>query len=98
MDLAILTPEQLRQHLKSLRRARGLTQAQLGKLLGVGQVGIANIEQDAGAVSMEQFMRLLAALDGRLVVRAEVPAQVSEPRRPRKAAPAEAKESLTPPR
>ena len=72
MDFAILTPEQLRQHLQSLRRARGLTQAGLGKLLGVGQVRIANIEHDPGSVSVEQFIRVLAALDARLVVRAEL--------------------------
>lgn len=73
MDFSILTPDQLRQHLQSLRRARGLTQAGLGKLLGVGQVRIANIEQDPGAVSVQQFMQLLAALDARLVLRAETP-------------------------
>jgi len=72
MDFAIVTPDQLRQHLQSLRRARGLTQAGLGKLLGVGQVRIANIEHDPGSVSVEQFMRLLAALEARLVVRAEL--------------------------
>ncbi len=74
VDLPILTPDQLRQHLQSLRRARGLTQAELGKLLGVGQVRVANIEQDPGSVSVEQFMRLLASLDARLVLRAEVAA------------------------
>ena len=79
MDYPILTPEQLQQHLRSLRRARGLTQAGLGKLLGVGQVRIADIEQNPGSVSVEQFMRLLAALDGRLVVRAETAAQAGRP-------------------
>jgi HTH-type transcriptional regulator / antitoxin HipB len=80
MDFAILTPEQLRQHLQSLRRARGLTQAGLGKLLGVGQVRIANIEHDPGSVSVEQFMRLLAALEARLVVRAELqPGTLAKP-------------------
>lgn len=71
MDYPVLTPQQLRLHLQSLRRARGLTQAGLGSLLGVGQVRIANIEQDPGSISVEQFMRLLAALQARLVLRAE---------------------------
>jgi len=74
MDLPILTPDQLRQHLQSLRRAHGLTQAELGKLLGVGQVRVANIEHDPGSISVEQFMRLLACLDARLVLRAELAA------------------------
>ena len=74
MDLPILTPDQLRQHLQSLRRARALTQAELGKLLGVGQVRVANIEHDPGSISVEQFMRLLACLDARLVLRAELAA------------------------
>lgn len=74
MDLPILTPDQLRQHLQSLRRARGLTQAELGQLLGVGQVRVANIEHDPGSISVEQFMRLLACLDARLVLRAELAA------------------------
>ena len=72
MDFAILTPDQLRQHLQSLRRSRGLTQAALGERLGVGQVRIANIEQNPGSVSVEQFTRLLAALDARLVIRADL--------------------------
>jgi HTH-type transcriptional regulator/antitoxin HipB len=74
MDFPILTADQLQQHLRSLRKARGLTQAGLGKLLGVGQVRIANIEQDPGAVSVEQFMRLLSALGARLIVRTDVTA------------------------
>jgi len=74
VDLPILTPDQLRQHLQSLRRARGLTQAELGQLLGVGQVRVANIEHDPGSISVEQFMRLLACLDARLVLRAELAA------------------------
>ena len=79
MDLPILTPDQLRQHLQSLRRARALTQAELGKLLGVGQVRVANIEHDPGSISVEQFMRLLACLDARLVLRAELAAPGEAP-------------------
>lgn len=86
MDFSILTADQLRQHLRSLRKARGLTQAGLGKLLGVGQVRIANIEQDPGSVSVEQFMRLLSALGARLVVRADLPAPRDESAPTRKTA------------
>ena len=37
MDYPILVAGQLAPHLKSLRKAKSLTQAQLGALLGLGQ-------------------------------------------------------------
>jgi len=54
---------QLRQHLRALRSKRGLTQAQLGALVGVSQARIAEIEASPGLVSFEQLMQLLSALD-----------------------------------
>jgi HTH-type transcriptional regulator/antitoxin HipB len=53
---------QLRQHLKSLRTARKLTQAQLGQLVGVSQARIAEIEASPGLVSFDQLMQILSAL------------------------------------
>jgi HTH-type transcriptional regulator/antitoxin HipB len=55
-------PGQLRQHLRALRKRRGLTQAQLGALIGVSQARIAEIEANPGLVNFEQLMRLLAVL------------------------------------
>ncbi|HSV55194.1 MAG TPA: helix-turn-helix domain-containing protein, partial [Burkholderiaceae bacterium] len=40
------TPDQLSVHIKSLRKARGLTQAALGQRIGVKQVRIADIERN----------------------------------------------------
>jgi len=60
------TPSQLSVHLKSLRKARGLTQAALGELVGVKQVRIADIEKEPGTVSLAQLMQVLHALDARL--------------------------------
>ena len=40
MDFPLHFSDQLREHLRALRKARGLTQADLGRLLGVGQVDI----------------------------------------------------------
>ncbi len=57
---------QLRQHLRSLRESRGLTQAKLGSLLGVKQARVAEIESDPGAVSVEQLIRILAVLGATL--------------------------------
>ena len=46
MDFPIRFPGQIRQQLRALRKTKGLTQTQLGKLLGIGQVRIAEIERD----------------------------------------------------
>jgi HTH-type transcriptional regulator/antitoxin HipB len=64
--LPIHTPDQLAVHIKSLRKARGLTQAQLGARLGVKQVRVADIERNPGSVSVDQLLRVLHALDARL--------------------------------
>lgn len=55
--------EQLRQHLRALRKKRALTQAQLGQLIGVSQARIAEIEANPGLVSFEQLLKILSALD-----------------------------------
>ena len=60
---------QLREHLRALRKARGLTQAALGKLLGVGQARIAEIENNPGVVSVDQLMRVLSALRVSMLLR-----------------------------
>lgn len=70
-------PAQLRQHLRALRKARGLSQAQLGALVGVSQARIAEIEANPGLVNFEQLMRLLAVL-GVSVFLHEEPAQSAE--------------------
>lgn len=62
------TPDQLSVHIKSLRKARGLTQAALGQRIGVKQVRIADIERNPGAVSLDQMLQLLHALDVRLLL------------------------------
>lgn len=69
MDTLLSSAPQLSAHLKSLRKARGLTQAQLGALLGVSQNRIADIEKDPGAVSFEQLLHILHALGAQLAVR-----------------------------
>lgn len=53
---------QLRQHLRALRKKHGLTQAQVGELIGVSQARIAEIEANPGLVSFEQMLQLLSAL------------------------------------
>ncbi|MFN0314923.1 MAG: helix-turn-helix domain-containing protein [Burkholderiales bacterium] len=79
MDYPIRFPDQIRQQLRALRKAKGLTQAQLGKLLGVGQVRIAEIERDPSVISVAQLFKLLTALDAHIVLR---DARADEPPQP----------------
>ncbi len=65
---AIQTPAQLSVHIRSLRKARGLTQAALGQRIGVKQVRMADIEKRPGAVSLDQLLQVLHALDARLLL------------------------------
>jgi len=69
MDFGVHFSEQLRQHLRALRKARGLTQARLAQKLGVGQSRVADIEANPGAMSVDQLFKVLAALDVQLVLR-----------------------------
>jgi HTH-type transcriptional regulator / antitoxin HipB len=64
----VQTPSQLSVHIKSLRKARGLTQAALGQRVGVKQVRVADIENNPGAVSLDQLLQVLHALDARLLL------------------------------
>lgn len=74
MDFPIHLTSQLREHLRALRKARGLTQAALGRLLGVGQARIAEIESNPGAVSVDQLMKVISALRASLLLRDDVTA------------------------
>jgi HTH-type transcriptional regulator / antitoxin HipB len=70
MDILLLqSPAQLSLHLKSLRKARNLTQAQLAKRLGVGQSRIADIERHPETVSSAQLLDLFAVLGVEVLLR-----------------------------
>jgi HTH-type transcriptional regulator/antitoxin HipB len=79
MDFSIHFSEQLKQHLRALRKARGLTQARLAQKLGVGQSRVADIEANPGAMSADQLFKVLAALDVQLVLRDKQAAVSVEP-------------------
>jgi len=68
MEYPILTPAQLAVHLRSLRKARRLTQAELGAKLGVNQARIGKIERDPRSVSVGQLMQILTLLGVRIVL------------------------------
>lgn len=77
MDYPIQTSSQLSEHLKSLRKAKGLSQTQLGQLLGIGQVRVADIEKNPGLVRVDQLLQILHTLDARLALK--VSATTPEP-------------------
>jgi HTH-type transcriptional regulator/antitoxin HipB len=66
--LWLQTPAQLSNHLRSFRKARGLTQAALGELTGLDQTRIAKIERDPKRVSVGQLLQLLAVLHVRVLL------------------------------
>ncbi len=68
MNYPIDTPAQAGAVLKALRSAKGLSQAQLGELMGVNQKRIARIEAAPGRTSVAQVAKLVALLGGRLVI------------------------------
>jgi HTH-type transcriptional regulator / antitoxin HipB len=69
MDIHVATVSQLSAHLRALRKARLLTQTDLGRLLGVKQSRIADIESDPGSISVTQLHRVLSALGAQMFLR-----------------------------
>lgn len=72
--------DQLRQHLRSLRKKRGLTQAQLGALLGVSQSRIAEIEANPGAVTLDKLLQLFSVLQVNIALSDTAPTETDEAR------------------
>jgi HTH-type transcriptional regulator/antitoxin HipB len=68
MNYSVNTAVQLRAVVKALRKTRGLSQADLGRILGVNQKRIAKIESDPGVTSWNQLTRLISALGGRIAI------------------------------
>ncbi|MEJ5989720.1 helix-turn-helix domain-containing protein [Ramlibacter sp. PS3R-8] len=69
-DLRVLLGTQLVDQLKSLRKLRGLTQAELGQLLGLSQARVAVMEARPGSLTLDQLLRLLNALGADMLIRA----------------------------
>lgn len=62
------TPQQLRTILRTLRQSRGLTQEQLGQMLGVTQKRIARIEAAPEVTAFDQISRMVSAMGCRLMI------------------------------
>ena len=68
MNYPIDTPAQARAVLRALRHDRSLSQAEVGRLLGVSQKRVARIEAAPDRTSLDQIAKLVALLGGRVVI------------------------------
>jgi HTH-type transcriptional regulator/antitoxin HipB len=82
MDYLISITDQLAPQLRSLRKVRQLSQAELAIKLGGSQSRIAAIERNPAAVSAGQLLEFLKALGVDLVLRDTHAPNGSTPPRP----------------
>lgn len=89
MDTLLLqSPSQLSLHLKSLRKSRNVTQADMARRLGVTQERYSQMEGRPQIISVERLLEILAILqvDVLLKVRARSAERAASPVSPRKPA------------
>jgi HTH-type transcriptional regulator/antitoxin HipB len=85
-NTVIRTPGQLIPVFSALRKQRGLSQAELARLMGVSQQTISQLERNPDKATMERLLRAFAVMDIELVVRArQVGATANAPPRPQSA-------------
>jgi HTH-type transcriptional regulator/antitoxin HipB len=68
-DFPVRTEQQVSLLLKSFRKAKGMTQADLAGALGVTQQTASDLERNAASASVSRLMRMLAAVGVELVLR-----------------------------
>jgi transcriptional regulator with XRE-family HTH domain len=64
-----LAEMRIEQDLVALRQSRGLTQAQLGRMLGISQPAVARMETEGGNLEIRTLVRAAEVLEARLEVR-----------------------------
>lgn len=69
----VSTSGQLGPILRRLRKERGLSQASLGQRVGLSQERISAIERKPEAISVDQLLSVLMALEAELVVQLKMP-------------------------
>ena len=80
MDTLLLqSPSQLSLHLKSLRKTRKLTQADMAKRLAVTQERYSQIERDPELIAAGRLFEILAALGVDVLFRLRSPESVRAP-------------------
>ena len=78
-DYPIRTEQQLTLLMKSFRKAKGMTQAELANALGVTQQSASALERNPSAASVGRLMRTLAAIGVELVLREKGEKAVAKP-------------------
>jgi HTH-type transcriptional regulator / antitoxin HipB len=68
-DYPIRADQQLPLLLRSLRRSRRLSQAELAQRLGVSQQTISQMERNAATVTVQRLTKVLSVLGAQLVLR-----------------------------
>ena len=76
---AVRAAGQLGPALKSLRQARGWSQTELGRRVGLSQERISTIERQPERVTVGQLLTVLMALDAQLRVEPRAPAPAAGP-------------------
>jgi transcriptional regulator with XRE-family HTH domain len=64
-----LAEMRIEQDLIALRQSRGLTQAQLARMLGISQPAVAKMEAEGGNLEIRTLARAAEVLDARLEIR-----------------------------
>lgn len=68
-DFPVRTDTQVSMLMKSFRKVRGMTQADLARVLGVTQQTASAMERNASKASVSNLMRMLSAVGVELVLR-----------------------------
>lgn len=68
-DYPIQTDQQLTLLLRSLRKARSMSQAELAERLGVTQQTISQMERNAASMTVQRLTKALSLLGAQLVLR-----------------------------
>ena len=73
MKQVIATATQLSHALRSARKAKGLSQAEAGQLVGLLPKTISALENHPGSASIDSLLKLLSALGLELVIDRKLP-------------------------
>ncbi len=73
MKQVIATQTQLAQALRSVRKSKGLSQGQAGKLVGILPKTISALENHPESASIDSLFKLLSALGLELTVESKMP-------------------------
>lgn len=93
-DYPVRTEQQLAQLIKSFRKTRGLTQADLALAQGVTQQAASALERNPSSASVGRLLRTLSAMGVELVLRQKDGESVDAPEARNK--PTEARRSTKP--